>query len=556
MSDKDAAPLFDDSVRTPDGRDHEADRKPGPVLFVTNRFNLLEFLSVGLIVPRPALAKYYADLLAIRPDRLPLVRGPVHRSIVESVSAESATAFPVALEVDPSRLDGTKCAAMVRGKAARLADSSVEAWAPGGVLPLSAVTCVHFRSQGDLEEHTAREYDNVPRRIPFIVTPALFDGGELTCDQLKDFLEKLPARKVDLIADLERADRTTGACVLALRSAPADQVAIEQLVKMISGAEKAKLVPTDGPLPAALALALAQTGADVGPGADSALFELTISVLRKIDRAGSWRPLDVVRKIEGAVAEAALAESDATEIAKNLRPISAILRNDRDFRPFEPGVGLDSAKALLLVLLRPEPDRLLSWQATETGADAAVSVLAAALCGLLRGRKKLSLNYRDEALDVFLANRISSHVASLETGALRPVKSRARISVKMVGAAKSDEKRVVVRFGDVTLVEKTLPPLRLIDLLRDADLSRSAIRSVALGVCRELGWLDCVTTVVRSSACDVRSNLKREPSEFRFPGLVEVELELDDGRFRAALDAEVRLSPEAESRFLAKLRDV
>src|SRR4051794_33869898 len=71
-----------------------------PLLFVTNRYNLLEFLSAGYLLPVYGIPKYYADLLALCPGRLPLVRGGVSASVSAEVSKEDPTAFPVALTVE------------------------------------------------------------------------------------------------------------------------------------------------------------------------------------------------------------------------------------------------------------------------------------------------------------------------------------------------------------------------------------------------------------------------------------------------------------------------
>ena len=121
---------------------------PGPVLLVTNRYNLLEFLSAGLVLPQPAISKYYVDLLQMAPGRLPLVRGPVHSTVVDHVSSEDPTAFAVVLEVD-SALLGDSAVPARTATVGRHALSAQEAdiWAPAGVLPLSAICAIHFRSQ-------------------------------------------------------------------------------------------------------------------------------------------------------------------------------------------------------------------------------------------------------------------------------------------------------------------------------------------------------------------------------------------------------------------------
>ena len=83
MSDPSERTLFEERSRQPPDA--------SPLLFVTNRYNLLEFLSAGYVLPVSGIQKYYADLLELSPGRLPLLRGSVTGSVAVLFADTSPT---------------------------------------------------------------------------------------------------------------------------------------------------------------------------------------------------------------------------------------------------------------------------------------------------------------------------------------------------------------------------------------------------------------------------------------------------------------------------------
>jgi hypothetical protein len=558
MSDPVEATLFELSAKDDAAApavDEAPTAVPGPVLLVTNRYNLLEFLSAGLVLPQPAISKYYVDLLQLAPGRLPLVRGPVHSTIVEQVSSEDPTAFAVALEVDPALLgDSTVPARAATAGRSALSAEEADIWAPAGVLPLGAICAIHFRSQEELDEHTAREYENIESSIPLEVSPGLFEGGSVSLDELGAFLAELDDVSSDLGDRLELSDRVTGAHCLMLFAAPADLATLRQLVRFVVGKPAPKSQAQKGAVPGWLSPELLSGRATSAGGVDAALFGACCSVLRAIDRQAAWRALDVLNRVEKAVEEYELAPEDLEEIKRNLRPIASILRNERDFKPFEHGAGLDAAKAFLMVLLRPEPGRLFSWNVNESGADESVTILAAALVGLLRGHKKLSTEYRNVALDRFLAERVAVQTAATVPDAVKPMVAGEIVVEAAPPSESSEAERAIVRLGSQVLVEKLVPTPGLLETLKGADLQDGSVRLIAIDLCREMGWTDCVQSVVRAAGGEILPEAKGKFVTFRFPGLIDVEYVLDAKRFRSALDSNPAISPEIEATFLIRLK--
>jgi hypothetical protein len=67
-----------------------------------------------------------------------------------------------------------------------------------------------------------------------------------------------------------------------------------------------------------------------------------------------------------------------------------------------------------MVLLRPEPDEVLNWPSRERPGDGQAHVIAAALSGLLLGRRRLSTELRPRELDDALAWREASAAGDSE----------------------------------------------------------------------------------------------------------------------------------------------
>jgi hypothetical protein len=504
-----------------------------PFLFVTNRYNLLEFLSAGYVTPLQGVSKHYADLLSIAPGRVPLLRGPIDQSLVDAVSSEDEAAFPVAFELASDVNVSGGVPALLRDRSVGRGDLAGDAvvLAPDSLIPLSWVRVVHFRTQNELNEHLAREYENIrPDAIQYAVTPHLFGGGTLSLTDLSAFLAALPLTPVTS-DDLENLDRLAGARGALLASSQPTVAGLRAATAILAGKP-----PTSTGAPKWLAAPFLNV-ADPDTSADGQLFAAAVEVLRQEDRSTEWRPLAVLGRVEEALLSRKLTKKDAADVEKNLRPIWSILRNERDFKPFKPSEGLSSAKAVLLVLLRPDCERVMHWSRTETGATDVEHTAAAVLAGLLRGHKRSALELRTAGVDELLALRAATAVARLAADPLIPGEA---------GALTVDEElepsgAAIVRLhwrGRVVL-ERVRQPPSAAERLTNADLSAGSGRAAAVAVCRRLGWHDCARTVVIASQVTVAQDARAKAMRVTIEGLPEIVVELDQVRLRERLSSEV-----------------
>ncbi len=504
-----------------------------PFLLVTNRYNLLEFLSAGYLMPYQGFSKYYADLLAIAPGRLPLMRRPVDPSVVDAVMAEDATAFPVALELRQD-LDasGNVPALDSDGSVtdAGLADP-VSVLAPDGVIPLAWVRTVHFRTQQELDEHLAREYENIRAdAVSYSVTPQLFGATGIDLVALTSFLTALPPSPLTA-GDLEDLDRLAGARGAILAAAPAIPGALRAVTALIADDP-----PGTEEFPRWLSAALLSNGKP-DTSADGHLFATAVEVLRQEDRSAAWRPLAVLDRIEQALSTRKLAKKAATEIEKNLRPIRSILRNERDFKAFDAASGLSAAKALLLVFLRPDAERVVSWDRSETGATTVEYAGAAALAGFLRGHKRASLELRTVGADQFLAHKAAVAFSRVAADPLVPAEIGAADVVEEAGISGALTLRV--RWGGQLMLEKVCQPPSAAERLAAADLSSGKGRRAAIKVCRHLGWNDCARTVITAERFAVAHDAQTKSMRVVVEGLPELAVEVDEARFRERLSTDL-----------------
>jgi hypothetical protein len=466
----------------------------------------------------------------------------------------------VAIELDSNRLSAGKVPSLgVDGQSIDriIGDPSALAWAPAGAIPFSAVKCVHFASEKDREEHEARQYENVRvNATPSQVSPELFSKAGAHVNQ-EAFLAWLSSHSAPLGFDartFDALDRDAGAWTVLAAALPASANALGAFTTLLAEATPSR--PTkkgvkrkpksaakrSGGLPGWIELTLAGTRLDDVPPAqadlETRLFLATLSVFRESTLRERWRPLDVLASIEVRVRELRLPEQDEAELLKNLEPIRGILRNERDFRPLNTGKGLLVAKALLLVLLRPEPQRLLSWARQASGASDEMMLTAAVLSGLRSGHKRLPMSLRNEGLDTFLAERAAGLLSPTEGAWTPPPHAEQDLSVAEVARENGDASLALMWRG-LPLLSRTKPPPTLAETMLSMKLGDPSKNDLALRIVRALDWADCVRTLVNLPAGEY--SLKRGKGStlvLTTTGFPTVSHVLDEARFNERLTKE------------------
>jgi hypothetical protein len=393
---------------------------------------------------------------------------------------------------------------------------------------MTAVASIHFRSQAELKEHQAREYPNVRAEGSFSVTPDLFTQDQRP--ELEPWLAALPDPAGPSGNDFERVDRLAGALTILASELPASRTAFENYMALVTSVVKKKRARAraDAVLPAWLTRPFTGT-ATRAPSPDDVLFGAAWHVLIAHRPSEKWRPLE----ISGAIREQVRGSKHAEALDAAFNRIDSILRNELEFEPFTSGRGLDSARALLLVLLRPEPDRQLAWTPEETGADETVRAAAAVLSGLLTGRKRLPTTLRPAQLDTLFA-ALELTLLDMPDG-LVPAPT---VDLKVEERSSTSGRELALSAGGVVQITKRARGVSLTDRLSNVELRPGeADYELALQIAEELGWVDAVTTVV--SAGNGFAALRSDDAiELRVEGIPEITRVLNLEGFRRRLESD------------------
>ena len=340
------------------------------VWILTNRRNLIEFVSGMVIRPVEALTKYYPDPLQLTPGAVPVLTAPVPDELVTlALSSEPEFCFPVLIELPEKRPKRVPAVRLLR--------------------PL----VLHFRTEDERDEVLARSYDNADLTgSESHVSPHLFTGGRPSNPR-----PGLRRRKPLETRSYERLDRFLGALtVLAVACGTEAELTNPEEVfsreTLTSGGAAWFAVLRDWLLD--------------GPGdpaPESVLFRSAVDVF------GSSDPDKAMGRAEVLVAIRQDAEwSDCEDgeekqnLDRQLDMVEEVFCGDRDFESFKDG-GSSAVKAILFALLDQKPGKLCS-DATRLNATGDVLAGAAVLCGLLHGRRRIALGQRDDRYDAFLAN--------------------------------------------------------------------------------------------------------------------------------------------------------
>lgn len=465
-----------------------------PLLVPAARWDALSMLAAGLLMPAHGLPQPTGRLACAAPGLLPLTRGPVPESWL-AATPEEDEATPVLFELG-----------MEPDAAPPLSTDDLGLMVVPAVVPLSCVSCLHFRSEREADEFRARRFDTVrPEDANFKVSPDLFKATGPDAHAALAWLEAVrsPGVQGPQIAD---ADALAGAFILAatLETTSAPELEVRQHVLSALLAPSAKEQGLE-----VLVAALTQD-AWVGRPADldRRLLSTSLRVLTSSSteaKVGSRRLIETIRR---TVQD----DHNAPEIDKSLQAIAAILQGKLGLPEPRPDHGLRSAKALLLLLLRPEPSDTLTW-IRERPADALAVLGAVLMAGYLTGARSLPLDVKTgPATDP--ARRVAAdRVNSSHDQPFGPFASNADRDVVMQvteGAETSDGVRLLL--GGSTLAEIKVSPGRTPAAAEHAQLDLDAGDTPSDDEGFDEPRADLLTNVlalVESAASDGRSDLAR-----------------------------------------------
>jgi len=428
------------------------------LVFATNRANVLPILSSGLVRPIAAYEKYYDDLLSRCPGLIPIWPGDVPASVVPLLTAGQPGMFPVLVEFDPAAADMRVVACVAPDGVARPVDdvgldSEVLCTLVGSPIPYSAVSCLHFLTETDRDDFKARDFENVLALPPLKVSPALFSRGGVDVKLVESALRSASSIGAPAV-DFRRIDCAMGAIAMLSLLVPASRRWFEALAAAVSFPSAMDTGSLGVPARLATIVASIMKAKSVltaSTDVDDRLLGSAIAVLVSASPKDGWVEAQVVREIVDRASLGA-APKDAREIEEWGQIVVAVARADRQSGPLDDS-GSIVRRALMLLVLRAAPDRIIKSADTSLHPGPQVAAIAGTLSGLFWGYSRLARQLKMQACSPALLSRLA--LAWSQGDGLHQNLPVATTSLQRVDSTSA---RLAVMVGDAVLVSKELRP--------------------------------------------------------------------------------------------------
>ncbi len=462
--------------------------------------NAVSMLVSGLILPAVAIPRYRADGLDANPSRIPLFDRVGAVSLLPH-SGDTVLDKPCLMELD-----------------GKLLKSSFPTGVPTdfrGVLPVEIVRALIVGSEATSKAIAALPLGNLDlSEVRFEV--ANFDQPALLANPVA--VEAAPPGvDPELTLAVEAADRVAGALSLLMTRGPVHSVTAQT-------AEALHSAWADAPQAPDLSGALA-TACEGDPEQEKALLTGIVELL------GNEEPV--------AVLDAARFVDELTDA--NLHPdlmahltyIREVIRAERNLGRFPDAPGLTSARALLLLLLRPEPGEISTWIDDDRNAGEPAIGLATALAGLRKGHRNLSLEAHGPEKLTDWTQRQMANAANASIGVtLAPLRKDYPLKAKL---ETTDDGTVMIGFKSYRL--QLLERAKAAKPIRQRLLAGEDIPGVLERLASILDWPGVLTTAIATSG-GFEVAPRGEGWEVVFKGPVRVTAELDNERALVFLAAE------------------
>jgi hypothetical protein len=310
-----------------------------------DRRNLFSWLSRGLIVPRALMDKYRPDALDAAANTLPVASEAAVGRLGESAE------YPVAVELAPEV------------GVSSVGDSDLAVLLTRGALSARRIARVHVPTSAAADEMRARAYRGFDAgALDIQVSPTLFA------------VQGLGPEWPPIVSDTYNPpdDR-----VLKRREAVAGAV-----MSMSSGRPQAPSFPdqfltqNEADDPVRSLVQAAQAAGVVTRQDDVELLHGTLVAIYDQSADGDIVASALLARIAGTVTESRVAG-----LGRHLDRILELSRGQDELKPFKTHGGLLTTKALLLYLLRPDPEAVRSWSDEDLNAEQEVLQLSGLLAG-------------------------------------------------------------------------------------------------------------------------------------------------------------------------------
>ncbi|MBZ0135005.1 MAG: YbjN domain-containing protein [Planctomycetes bacterium] len=264
-----------------------------------------------------------------------------------------------------------------------------------GCLHVGQFSAILFRTSDEREDFLLREFENMPVDVDLIgVAPGLYAENESTVAEGSGRdVDASAAKAASTDSVPARADSIIGG-LCGLCAAVPDTAAWVKLVQhLFTDPDSAQGDALDEPvawLRTAVddAMGSSLEGGNTDP--DPLLFRTLLAELAGRDPSDGWNASEVLESLLGSLPPALSAQSDVRDWA---RIVGDVLSNKREVAALSDE-GSIVRRAIMLMLLRPEPKDILAAGRSSLRAGHQVSALAALLSGTWAGLERLPNNIK------------------------------------------------------------------------------------------------------------------------------------------------------------------
>jgi hypothetical protein len=368
-----------------------------------NRSNLSDFLAGGVIVPSAFLPNYERDIQCFSRNHILIIKNGISTQFVQSKEFVGDSGFIILLEIEVSELDGNLICGIdeIEG-GGEITHAMSDNYAPvlfySGVIPVTKIISVHFMSDVDMKNFVIRGFENVPSDIVCCeVSGQLFDidiSGDIF-ESIRNFThDDVKINHQDIY---EQYDSLLGSIALLVNVVPATKAWFKFLNVLLtskgcndlSSIKSFNIIDND---------------------LEQRLFEHVFKIMIKLNTSGGWRPKEILNDFYSDFDKTGLVKEDLSKIQRWHEICLDIIDNKHVVTPLSDE-NMKVCRAILLLLLRPDPTDIINSQNTSLEPGDEVLALAIMLSGARYGLEQLPNNLKSISIGYGLyANMKSDYI--------------------------------------------------------------------------------------------------------------------------------------------------
>jgi hypothetical protein len=346
-----------------------------------SREGLKATLAGGVLAPSNYSHGTGTGLQSFLSDEIMLLKNGLTQDISETTELVGKKGFTVLVEVDFDDLSssqmkgvndhGKNCKASIDNS-----ENAVLLFYPGAI-PLTRINKIHFGNERNKQNFVARPFDNVPVVKDLLCVSEELFAQDFSFD-MKNIIKnsKTNQKNNNLHSIYSEVDSFVGSAALMIRSLPAKKEWLEFAREILRPSDASKNLFHMFPNIIEDAL-------------QAILFQNSFEIMRKLAPNDGWQPKRVLQEIYSSIDSNDFDEDNKNRLSIWLNRCGDILDNKKQVNPLTDE-GMKVGRAILLLLLRCDPESILASKSSSLEPGDEVLAFASILSGARVGFEELS----------------------------------------------------------------------------------------------------------------------------------------------------------------------